>query len=159
VLQEAVKVVNFVKARQLNSCSFAVLCEEMQADHKSLVLHSEMRWLSRGKVLKQLVEPKEEARRFLQDSGSPLYQHFLDGKWLAFLLYLSDIFDKLNGLNSSLQGPNATVFQLFEKVSAFMKKTMLWKSICESDTLEMFVNISEYLEKMITHLKKSNLIF
>jgi hypothetical protein len=28
-----------------------------------------------------------------------------------------------------------------------MKKMMLWKSLCESDTLEMFVNMSEYLEK------------
>jgi hypothetical protein len=28
-----------------------------------------------------------------------------------------------------------------------MKKTMLWKSLCESDTLEMFVNMSEYLEE------------
>jgi hypothetical protein len=40
VLQEAVKVVNFVKACQLNSRLFAVLCDDMQADHKSLVLHS-----------------------------------------------------------------------------------------------------------------------
>jgi hypothetical protein len=101
VLQEAVEVVNFVKAHPLNSRLFAVLCEEMRADHKSLLLHSEVRWLSRGKVLKRLVELKE-VRRFLQDSGSPLYQHFLDGKWLALLSYLSDIFDKLNGLNSPL---------------------------------------------------------
>jgi hypothetical protein len=28
-----------------------------------------------------------------------------------------------------------------------MKKTMLWKSLYENDTLEMFVNMSEYLEK------------
>jgi hypothetical protein len=97
--------------------------------------------------------------RFLQDSGSPLYQHFLDGKWLALLSYLSDISDKLNGLNSSPQGPNATIFQLFHKVLAFMKKTVLWKSLCESDTLEMFVSMSEYLEKLITHLKKLNLMF
>jgi hypothetical protein len=34
VLQEAVKVVNFVKARLLNSRFFVVLCDEMQADHK-----------------------------------------------------------------------------------------------------------------------------
>jgi hypothetical protein len=27
-----------------------------------------------------------------------------------------------------------------------MKKTKLWKSLCESDTLEMFVNMSEYLD-------------
>jgi hypothetical protein len=50
-LQEAVKVVNFVKARLLNSRLFAILCEEVQADHKPLLLHSEVRWLSRGKVL------------------------------------------------------------------------------------------------------------
>jgi hypothetical protein len=33
-LQEAVKVVNFVKTRPLNSLLFAVLSEEIQADHK-----------------------------------------------------------------------------------------------------------------------------
>jgi hypothetical protein len=43
VLQEAVKVVNFLKARSLCSRLFAALCEEMQAEHKSLVLHSEVR--------------------------------------------------------------------------------------------------------------------
>jgi hypothetical protein len=26
-----------------------------------------------------------------------------------------------------------------------MKNTMLWNSLCESDTLEMFANVSEYL--------------
>jgi hypothetical protein len=110
VLQDAAKVVNFAKTRPLNSRLFAVLCEEIQADHKSLLLHSEVRWLSRGKVLRRLVELKEEVRRFLQESGSPLYQHFLGKKWLALLSYPSDIFDKLNGLNSSLQGLNATFF-------------------------------------------------
>jgi hypothetical protein len=84
-----------------------------------------VRWLSSGKVLKRLVELKQEVHRFLQDSGSPLHQHFVDKKWLALLSYLSDISDKLSGLNNSLQGPYATVFQLFDEVSAFMKKTML----------------------------------
>jgi hypothetical protein len=72
------------------------------------------------------------------------------GSGLLFC-HMSDMFDKLNGLNSSLQGPNATVFQLFDKVSADKKEKMLWKSLCESDTLEMFVNT--------THLKKLNLMF
>jgi hypothetical protein len=73
VLQEAVKIVNFVKDSPLNSSLFAVLCEEMLADPKLLLLHLEVRWLSRGKVLKQLVELKEEVQIFLHDSGSPLY--------------------------------------------------------------------------------------
>jgi hypothetical protein len=52
VLKEAVKVVNFVKARPLNSRLLAIFCEEMQADHKSLLMHLEVRWLPRGQVLK-----------------------------------------------------------------------------------------------------------
>jgi hypothetical protein len=59
------------------------LCEEMQAHHKLLLLYLKVRRLSRGKFVKWLVELKEEVRRFLQDSDSPLYQHFLDKKWLA----------------------------------------------------------------------------
>jgi hypothetical protein len=87
VLQEAMRVVNFVKARPLNFRIFAVLCEEIQADPKSLLLHSEVRWLSRGKVLKRLVELNEEVSRFLQGSGSPQNQHVLDKKLFALLPY------------------------------------------------------------------------
>jgi hypothetical protein len=36
---------------------------------------------------------------------------------------------------------------LFDKVSAFITKTMLWKIFCEIDTLESFVTMSVYLEE------------
>jgi hypothetical protein len=75
------------------------------------------------------------------------------------LSYLSDIFDKLNGLNSSLQGQNATFFQLFDKVSSFMKKMMSRKILCESDTIEMFVRTSEYLEENDYAFEELNLMF
>jgi hypothetical protein len=65
--------------------------------------------LSRSKVLNRSADLKEVCR-FLQDSGFPLHQHFLEKKLLVPLSYLSDIFDKHNGLNSSLQGPSTSVF-------------------------------------------------
>jgi hypothetical protein len=34
-----------------------------------------------------------------------------------------NIFDKLNGLNSSLHGPNATVFQPFYKMSEYLEES------------------------------------
>jgi hypothetical protein len=58
VLQEAVEVKNFAKAVSLNSGLFVVLCDEMQAEHKSFLLHSLVGRLSRGKILKLLVELK-----------------------------------------------------------------------------------------------------
>jgi hypothetical protein len=61
--------------------------------------------------------------------------------------YLSDIFDKLNRLNTSLQSPNSTISQIFDEVSGLIKKMILSKSLCEGDSIEMFVNMSEYLQK------------
>ena len=56
VLDQAVKVVNFIKSRALNSRMFTILCNEMGSEHNKLLLHSEVRWLSRGKVLSRLFE-------------------------------------------------------------------------------------------------------
>jgi len=56
VLNDAVKLVNFIKARPLNSTLFTLLCNEMGREHKALLLHAEVRWLSRSKVLTSLSE-------------------------------------------------------------------------------------------------------
>lgn len=58
VLKTAVKTVNFIKSSALNSRLFAILCDEMGSTHKTLLLHAEVRWLSRGRILKRLSELK-----------------------------------------------------------------------------------------------------
>jgi hypothetical protein len=64
LLLEVVKVLNFVKARPLNSRLFAVVCKEMLADQKTLLLHLKVRWLSRDKILKRLVLLKKKCADF-----------------------------------------------------------------------------------------------
>ena len=110
VLAEAVKTVNFIKARSLNSRLFSVLCDEMGSEHRQLLLHTEVRWLSRRKVLARLYELRDEVRLFLLESKFNLSGRFNDADWLAKLGYLSDIFEHLNVLNRSLQGKAVTIF-------------------------------------------------
>jgi hypothetical protein len=51
VLSEAVKVVNFIKLKHMNSQLFTALCEEMGSQFKSVASHTGK---SRDKVLVQL---------------------------------------------------------------------------------------------------------
>jgi hypothetical protein len=69
VLSEVIKIVNYVKANALNSRLFAALCDDMGADYKQLLLHADVRWLSRGKVLSTVFELRNELAEFLQDKN------------------------------------------------------------------------------------------
>jgi hypothetical protein len=70
VLTEAVKVVNFIKSRAKNSRLFSILCFEMGSEHDKILLHTEVRWLSRGNVLRSLFELRSELQIFLSDTTS-----------------------------------------------------------------------------------------
>ena len=48
VLNTSVKIVNFIKSKPLQSRLFEKLCEDMGSNHRTLLLHTEIRWLSRG---------------------------------------------------------------------------------------------------------------
>ena len=65
-LNAVIKCVNYIKARQLNLHLFSSLCDEMGADHTELLLHTEVRWLLHGRVLKRVFELREEISFFLK---------------------------------------------------------------------------------------------
>ena len=65
VWKEVIEMVNYIKARPLKSRLFTKLCKEMEANYENLLLHTEARWLSRGKALSRVYELKEEMLAFL----------------------------------------------------------------------------------------------
>lgn len=145
VLNDAVKIINFIKSRPLNARLFRSLCEHMGAEHTQLLLHTEVRWLSRGKILNRLFELRSEVRTFLRDHGSPHVTLFEDMHWLAKLSYLADIFSKLNELNVSLQGKDTIVLNLYDKVGGFLKKAELWKKACAEGDFTCFPQVDAFL--------------
>ena len=60
---------------------------------------------------------------------------------------MADIFEKLNILNTSLQGPNTHILLLSDKICAFIKKLELWKSLRENDNTEMFGSMSGFIQE------------
>jgi len=87
-----VKIINFIKSGPKNTRLFKMLCEDMGSLHTSLLLHTEVRWLHRGKILTQLFEMKPEARMFLIDDDFVLEYRLCDGRWFMKLAYLTGIF-------------------------------------------------------------------
>ena len=158
VLTDVVKVINYIKAHALNSRLFEQLCEEMDAEHKRLLLHTEMRWLSRGKSLTRVFELREPLQRFLSEKKSPLAAHFSDKVWVAILAYLCDIFSLLNELNLSLQGKMTTVFKLADKVAAFKAKLELWGRRVNNGILDMFQTFAGMLGETEPELSFSKLV-
>ena len=122
VLDVGIKIVNFIKSRSLLTRLFTTLCDEMSSHHKSLLLHSEVRWLSRAKVLTRLYELRDEVYLFLMDRKNELVAKLTDCDWIEKLLYLSYVFEKLNCLNMSLQGESMNILRAINKIEAFKKK-------------------------------------
>jgi len=56
ILGEAAKMINYVKSRPLQPRLFKLLCDEMDSEHRSLLLHTEVRWPFRERALVRLVE-------------------------------------------------------------------------------------------------------
>ncbi|XP_072378039.1 zinc finger BED domain-containing protein 5-like [Diabrotica undecimpunctata] len=89
VLQDAIKVVNFIKSRALNSRLFSNLCSEMGSDHIQLLLHTEVKWLSRGKMLKRLFQLRSEVQLFLMGTDFELRNdRHADRRTLAYIIGL-----------------------------------------------------------------------
>jgi len=153
-LDDAVQIVNLIKAQSKNSRMFAVMCDEMGSDHKQLLLHCEVRWLSRGKVLSRLFELRDEVRLFLvklEHDGKEKAKHFLndclnDETWLIKLSYLADIFSSLNILNLTLQGEDVHRFFVQDKVDSTIKKFDRWHQKVQANKFDAFPLMNEFVD-------------
>lgn len=147
VMTTAVKVVNFIRARTLHHRLFKVLCQEMGSEHEVILYYTEVRWLSRGQVMKRLYELREEISYFLIERQNSLSKNFDSIEFVHRLAYLTDIFSHLNEVNISIQGREVTIMDASEKINAFVNKISLWKRRLQSENLANFPTLEQELSK------------
>jgi len=83
---------------------------------------------------------------FLTEEGNDLAHKFHDENFLQKLAYLSDIFQKLNGLNLQLQGTNTHLPQLTDKITYFTKKLKMWERRLAEGSVDSFENLNAFLD-------------
>lgn len=158
VLDQVVQMVNFVKTRPVKSRIFEQICINMDSQHRRLLLHTDVRWLSRGKVLTRVHELRQELLTFFESMEQSYFCNLLRSEfWVAKLRYLANIFQHLNILNTSMQGKEENILTSTDKTKAFQRKLQIWKRTAIKGSLEMFPLISdtcqtEILPMIIEHL-------
>ena len=86
VLDEAVQIINFIKTQPLQSKVFKALCEDMGTHQMTLLLHTEVRWLSRN-VLVKMVELIKELQFYFLEHKFKLFDSLKNNVWYAKLTY------------------------------------------------------------------------
>jgi hypothetical protein len=103
VISVVVSTVNFLRSRGLTHRLFRAFLEEFSANYSDLLCHTEVRWLSSGRVLQRFVALGDEIIQFLENYPRK-FPELHDDKWNNDLYFLCDITCHLNEINLQLQG-------------------------------------------------------
>ncbi|CAL9685305.1 unnamed protein product [Knipowitschia caucasica] len=148
VMDNAMKIVCSVRARSLQRRLFRAHLEEKDSEHTDLLLHTDVRWLSRGKFLVRFQELLSEIKDFLKVSKYVDYHAMLeDEQWLLDLSFLTDITSELNVLNLELQGKDKDVLNMMGSVNTFKSKLQLMFRRLQHGDLRNFVYVQAELQR------------
>jgi len=137
-LNEITKIVNFRKTSALNSRLFARLCEDVCSEHKCLLFHTEVWWLSHGNMTRRVFERRHELFTFFKEKNHEFKDYLENDEFISRLAYLSDIFQALNLKNLLFQGSNSNIAVFISKLEAFIRKLDVWTINVRSKQFGMF---------------------
>jgi hypothetical protein len=146
VMKTVIKIVNKIRAHSLQRRLFRELTEELECQYGDLLLHTEVRWLSKGRVLQRFKELLPALVKFFKERGEHLTE-LEDPTWLQDFSFLTDLTEKLNGLNLQLQGKDKNIGGMISDVTSFSKKLELWENNLTQFEYKHFPSLKQTVEK------------
>jgi hypothetical protein len=150
IMNTTMKLINFLRAS--SSIQHRLLREflkETEADANDLLLHNNVRWLSKGNALGRFWSIPKEIAAFLQQLKSQKatqFANFLQDKHkMDVVAFLVDITGHLNELNLKLQGRKNSVCDLMKNVRSFQMKLNIFKEDLQGEC-EHFPQMREQIQ-------------
>lgn len=131
------QTVNFIRAKGLNHRQFQSFLREIDSAFTDIPYHTEVRWLSRGKILQRVFDLHKDICQFMDSKGKDCTV-LRDEKWKCELAFLADITGHLNDLNLMLQGRDRIIIDMYDAVKAFQVKLLLWETQMQQCNLPHF---------------------
>lgn len=139
-----VRCINKIRARDLYRRQFRNFIEELE-EIGELLLHCEIRWLSKAKSLQRISKLRHAVIIFLQEKNilPDECAQIKNGKWLNDFAFLTDITNHLNILNLQLQGKEKLFTTLVNTIDAFKIKLTLFSRQLGNKNLDHFENLKK----------------
>ncbi|CAH1971227.1 unnamed protein product [Acanthoscelides obtectus] len=134
-LHLVIDAVNRIRSNALNTRLFAQLCEENDEHFHQLLLHTEVRWLSKGLCLTRFFALFETILELLDTKDKILKENLMKRK--------TDLFTKFNMVNLQLQGDSLNLIKTKSILSAFLARVKLMKQNIGRGEFSQFPNLSQ----------------
>uniref|UniRef100_A0A3B3IFR8 Uncharacterized protein n=1 Tax=Oryzias latipes TaxID=8090 RepID=A0A3B3IFR8_ORYLA len=149
VMSTITRAVNLIRARGLNHRQFKAFLGELDTEYGELPYHTEVRWLSQGKVLQRCFELREGICLFIVNKGKDTTE-LRDETFLCEMAFLCDITSHLNVMNLQLQGRGRVISDMYSTVQVFKTKLSLWETHMRKENLSHFPSCQTMKEKLST---------
>ncbi|XP_071380293.1 SCAN domain-containing protein 3-like [Centroberyx affinis] len=158
IMDKVMRVINFIRGTSSTQHRLfrQLVAESEEATYADLLLHNDVSWLSKGKVLERFCALLDEVKAFLRLSKMQAADDHLaflqDEMSMSYVAFLTDIFGHLNHFNLQLQGRGKSVVDMIEKLESFTRKLELFQSDISSGTLLHFSTLKSQGRGRVTGL-------
>lgn len=157
VMSIVVKAVNFIRSHGLKHREFQSFLAEIDAEYGDIPYFCDVRWLSRGEMLKRVFQLKGPIKAFMLKKEKSVSE-FDDPSWVSDLAFCTDITMHLNVLNKKMQRPDSFIHNVFDCVKSFERKLHLWQDQLKDYDFTHFEKLSECegydMNKYVTALEE-----